>query len=204
MGFQPIVHLTWWPYRGSRSRLSSHISCSVKCSAQYWSRSHISSVWIDHYVPHIKVWPGQPYETVPIRIRTISNPSNSERKPLWENHQALAVKGEAHSTCSTELNPDCSGQDSNPGHSRERRTHYHSTTKPHTRIGHSHFRWHPHRRRGRPSLSSSCWCRVSWRCAGDAASPPSVSHVIPSSSTSACPWFCGVTQENSLRLNSHW
>ena len=39
----------------SWSSLSSHISCSVKCSAQYWliswsrSRSHISFVYTDHH-----------------------------------------------------------------------------------------------------------------------------------------------------------
>ena len=64
----------------------------------------------------------RPYETVP--IGTISSPSEGGRKPRGENHQALAVKGERHPTCSQESNPDCSG---------ERQTCYHGATKP---LGH--------------------------------------------------------------------
>ena len=37
----------------------------------------------------------QSCETVPIRIRPISSPSNGGRKHLRENYQALAVKGES-------------------------------------------------------------------------------------------------------------
>ena len=40
------------------------------------------------------------------------------------------MKGERHRTSSTELNPGCSSQESNPGPSNERRTCYHGTTKP--------------------------------------------------------------------------
>ena len=60
-----------------------------------------------------------PYETVP--NGTISSPSEGGRKPRGENHQALAVKGERHTTCGLELNP---------GRSGERRTCYHGATKP--------------------------------------------------------------------------
>ena len=60
----------------------------------------------------------QPYETVPIGI--ILSPSDGGRKHQGENHQALAVKGERHPTCSLELNA---------GHSGEKQLWYHSATK---------------------------------------------------------------------------
>ena len=58
------------------------------------------------YVPKINIWPGQPqsYETVLIRIKTILSPAVIGRKPLWENHQALAVKSERHPMCDTKWN----------------------------------------------------------------------------------------------------
>ena len=59
-----------------------------------------------------------PYEMVP--YGTILSPSEGGRKPRAENHQALAVKGERHPTCSLELNP---------GRNGERRTCYHGATK---------------------------------------------------------------------------
>ena len=84
------------------------------------------------YVPKINVWPGhpQPYEAVLIRIRTILSPANIGRKPLWENHQALAVKSERHPMCDTEWNPGCSSQDLNLGHIGEKQMFYHGATKP--------------------------------------------------------------------------
>ena len=83
--------------------------------------------------PQNNVWPGhlRPYETVPIRIKTISSASEGGRKPQGENHQTLAVKGERHPTCGTESNPgSSSSQDSNPGLNGERRTCLNGTTKP--------------------------------------------------------------------------
>ena len=61
----------------------------------------------------------RPYEMVP--VGTISRSSEGGRKPRGKNHQALAVKGERHPTCSQESNPDFSG---------EKQTCYHGTTKP--------------------------------------------------------------------------
>ena len=72
------------------------------------------------YVPQNKIWPGHlhPYETVSIRIRTISKP---EEKPPRENYQVLAVKGERHPACGTDLkNPCDSRQDLNLDCSNER------------------------------------------------------------------------------------
>ena len=68
------------------------------------------------------------YETVPIRIRTISSPSEGGRKSQRENYQALAMKGERHSMFGTESNPGCS-QDLNWGGSSEVWMCYHDATK---------------------------------------------------------------------------
>ena len=74
---------------------------------------------------HSNVWPGKPYETVPVRIRRISSPSNGGRKCLREKHQALAVKGKRHPNYGMKSNPGCSRQDLNTGCSCERLTSYH-------------------------------------------------------------------------------
>ena len=51
----------------------------------------ITAMW---YVPQSNIWPGQarPYETVPIRIRTISSPSNGERKSRRQCHYGCEMK----------------------------------------------------------------------------------------------------------------
>ena len=41
---------------------------------------------------------------------TILSPSEDGRKPLGENHQAMAVKGERHPTCGPESNLGRSGE----------------------------------------------------------------------------------------------
>ena len=86
------------------------------------------------HVLQINVWLGQPqpYETVPIRIRTILSSANIGSEAPRENHQALAVKNERHPTCDTEWNPCCSSKDLNPGHSGERQMFFHGATKPPT------------------------------------------------------------------------
>ena len=90
----------------------------------YTRKRPVTVLWVKKY-RFYKFWPGQaslPYETVQIRI--ICSPSEDGRKPKGEKHQALAVKGEKHPTCSTEF------LKWNPGHTCERRTCYHGATKP--------------------------------------------------------------------------
>ena len=65
--------------------------------------------------PQSNVWQG---------LRIILSLSNDGK-----NHQTLAVKDERYPTCSMESNPVCRNQDLNLGHSSERGTCYHSTTK---------------------------------------------------------------------------